>query len=97
MLGLSSVSETPLSALPAVAPVVSTKIAGYTRDRCGPVKPNCTLTLFRTSDNIPVASTTSSAGGYYEFVNPVGGPFYIVVFDATGALAGVSRKDLMPA
>ena len=95
MLGHAPLSAFPLSAFPAAVPAVL-KIAGYTRDRCGPVLAGCAVTLFRASDDIPVASTTSDGAGYYEFVNPVGAPFYAMVFDATGTLAGVTRKNLTP-
>ena len=98
MLGHAPLSAAPLSAFPAAgsAPVVP-KITGYTRHRCGPVRAGCTVTLFRASDDIPVASTTSDGSGYYEFTNPVGAPFYAVAFNPAGLLAGVTQKNLSPA
>lgn len=96
MLGFAPVSALPVSAIPveAAAPVVL-KLAGYTRDRCGPVLPNCTVVLHQDSDDAPVASTTSDALGYYEFVDPAGGPFHLYSYDASGTLAGVTRRGIV--
>ena len=96
MLGLSPLSALPLSTLPAVVAPVALKIAGYTRNRCGPVEPNVAVILFRSLDNIPVATTTSDGTGYYEFLNPAGSPFYAASFSADGTLAGVTGRNLVP-
>lgn len=97
MLGFSSLAETPLSTLPDTEPAVVLKISGYTRNRCGDVDPGATVILFRTADNIPVATTTSDGTGYYEFTNPAGTPFYAASFSADGLRAGVTANNLTPA
>jgi hypothetical protein len=53
--------------------------------------------LFRVSDNVLVASTTSDGAGAYEFVNPAGEPFYAASFSSDGSLAGVTGRNLTPA
>ena len=96
MLGHAPLSTVPLSASPAAAPVVVTKISGYTRNRCGPVEPGCTVKLFRVATDTLVATTTSDGAGYYEFLNPVGAPFYAAAFNPGGTLAGVTAPTLVP-
>jgi len=97
MLGISPLSTLPLSSLPAVSVGVTLRIAGVTRNRCAAPEPGATVHLFRVSDNVLVATTTSDGAGAYEFVNPSGEPFYAASFSSDGSLAGVTGRNLTPA
>lgn len=98
MLGNNALSAAALSAFVASEPSVSVKIAGYTRTRYGVIEPSCTVRLFRTSDNVLVSTTTSDAGGYYEFLDPAGSPFFAVAYkDGTPDIAGTTVNTLTPA
>lgn len=92
MLGNAPLSAAPLGAFGGIAAPATLRVAGYTRTRYGDIEPSCVVKLFRTADDAVVATTTSSAGGYYEFINPAGEPFYAVAYkdgspDITGSTA----------
>jgi hypothetical protein len=95
MLGFAPTSSLPLSTLPTVLSLGS--ISGYTKYKCGPVLSGCTVKLYRASDDFLVDSTVSDINGYYEFVNPVGFPFYAVAYNPDGTLGGITRINLAPA
>ena len=95
MLGHAPLSTVPLSAVPAAGAAVP-KLSGYTRNRCSVVEPGCSVRLFSAATHALVDSTTSNGVGYYEFLNPVGSPFYAAAFSADGTLAGVTAPTLVP-
>jgi hypothetical protein len=73
-------------------------IVGQTLDSAGAVLAGCTVTLFRTSDDMPQKTTLSDASGNYSFSVERSTTYYSVAYkagspDVTGAtvdtLAGV--------
>lgn len=66
------------------------RIVGQTRDSAGAVLANCTVTLFRTYDDMPQKVTVSDADGNYSFPVSPGSTYYCVAYkagspDVTGA------------
>ena len=75
----------PLATMPAYS--VSAlqgllSLTGYCRDPAGNILPNCTVLLFKVSNNGLVGSTTSSTSGSYTFSNMLisGANYYVVAF-----------------
>ncbi len=59
------------------------QIGGFTRDSNGATIGGCTVNLFRTSDNVFIASTTSDSSGYFHIPATTGANYFLV-----GYLAG---------
>ena len=57
-------------------------ISGTTRDNTGVALGNCTVHLFRTTDDFEVQMTTSNGSGLFAFdpVNNGNGPWYVVAY-----------------
>lgn len=70
---------------PRVVPQPSTKlfISGITKDSTGAVLANCTVTLYRTVDNVVFESVVSGASGNYSF-SAIGlsETYYVVAYKA---------------
>jgi hypothetical protein len=97
MLAFAPVSAAPISALIAVAATPSTVVSGYTRTATGTALPGCTVKLFRTSDDVKVATTTSDGTGLYTFTDPGAGPFYALAYlDGSPDVTGVTLNNLVP-
>lgn len=78
--------------------LLRTVFSGISRDSTGVVLGNCTVLLFRTSDNVLMAQTTSDALGAWTIdVMLVGGPFFLVEYKAGAPdVAGTSLNTLTP-
>ena len=58
------------------------RIIGVSRDATGAALGNCTVNVFRTADNVLVASTTSDASGNWTAYPNQQGPYYFVEYKA---------------
>lgn len=85
---------------PFRAPQLSRKqeaIAGITKDATGAALGGCTVKLYRSLDDVMIATMVSDAStGAYSFDNPASGPFYVVAYK-TGAtpVAGTTLNTLV--
>ena len=71
---------------------------GVTRDSAGNPIGLCRVELYLTGNDMPVATTMSSAGGGFIFYNPGSGPFYIVAYKAGSPdVAGTTVNTLTTA
>lgn len=68
-------------------------ITGVTRDRAGAPLGNCSVLVFRVSDNVCERTITSAANGSFVASVDTGGFYYLVAFDA-GTLAGATDNNL---
>lgn len=73
-------------------------VTGTTKDNAGAALGACAVTLFRTVDNQPVATTVSSVAGYYEFTIDGNSATLFAVSYKTGApdVAGTTVNTLVP-
>lgn len=69
---------------------------GYTRDQYGTPLANCTVRCIRASTDEMVSKVTSDANGFYIATTPYSDAHFLVVHDATGAIAGASVNTLLP-
>ena len=60
------------------------RIIGVSRDSAGAALGNCTVKVFRTSDDVLVASTTSDGSGNWTAYPNQTGPYYFVEYKAGG-------------
>ena len=58
------------------------RIIGISRDSAGAALGNCTVKVFRTSDDVLVASTTSDGSGNWTAYPNQQGPYYFVEYKA---------------
>lgn len=66
-----------------VARVILRYIAGVTKDSTGAALGGCTVKLFRTSDDVWIATTTSDGSGNYSFTVPnTATTYYVVAYKA---------------
>ena len=84
--------------IPSVFRSASLLIVGITKDHTGAVLPGCTVKLFRTSDDVYVASAISNAVGRYVLsTSGDNGPYYVVAYLAGSPdVAGTTLNTLMP-
>ena len=60
-------------------------ISGITKDSTSTPLANCTVKLYRTSDDVEISSAISDGSGNYAFpiqALATGGPYYIVAYKA---------------
>jgi ABC-type multidrug transport system permease subunit len=71
---------------------------GYTKNVAREALGNCVVKLYQTADDVVVAQTTSHpTSGFYEFTDPVTGPFYAVAYlPGSPDVAGTTVNTLMP-
>lgn len=78
-------------------PVPHLRIFGITKDSAGAVLAGCTVTLYRTADDVEVDKVTSDASGNYEFRGA--GPstaYYVVAYKAGSPdVAGTTVNTLI--
>lgn len=71
------------------------RIIGLAKDQYGNVKSGCRARLFRTSDDMLIAETTTKGDGEYAFgVSDNTTQYYVVIFQASPPLAGISVRTL---
>jgi len=75
-------STLPRTAFRSLQAVHTFIISGVTKDSTGAVLPACTVDLFRTADDVFVATTTSDGSGNYSFSLAGGGTYYLVAYKA---------------
>lgn len=78
-------------------PATYLRIFGVTKDSTGAVLGSCTVTLFRTTDDLEIDKTISDASGNYEFRGAGGGTNYYVVAYKAGSpdVAGTTVNTLV--
>lgn len=94
---------TPTSFIdPLVPPGATKSVSGRVLDVNAVAVVGATVLLFRTSDNLYCASTTSGANGVYSFPRRVDDPetYWTVAYTRTGGsiqVHGASNRGLVPA
>jgi len=72
-------------------------LSGVSRDSAGVALGNCTIKIFRTSDDQKMAETTSDGSGNWSLTLNLSGPFYIVAYKVGSPdVAGTSVNTLNP-
>jgi hypothetical protein len=74
--------------------LASVAIAGYTRNQFGAIIPNCTVDLFRSSDNAYIGTTSSDALGHYSIMAVPGVSYFLVAYSAA-KVYGVTARDIV--
>jgi len=73
------------------------KISGYCYDYNGNPVPNATVWLFRTSDKVFIAETTSNEDGYYEFIVEEDTEYFLRAHkDGTPNIFGTTDRNIRP-
>jgi len=71
-------------------------LTGISRDNTGAALGGCTVKLFRTWDDVMIASAVSDGSGSYTLFPASSGPYYLVEYKAGAPdVAGTSRNDLV--
>jgi hypothetical protein len=80
-------------------PPMDYRLVGVTRDSFGVALAGCTLSLFRTIDNVLVNQAVSDGGGNYLFTNCSPGLAYYIVAYLAGSpdVAGTTVNTLFAA
>lgn len=81
-------------------PISYFRIGGVTKDSLGAALANCTVNLYRTTDNVWIDSAVSDASGLYEFRStspPIA--WYVVAYKVTGPgdLSGTTLNTMVSA
>ena len=72
------------------------RIQGTCKDAAGAVVANATLKLYRTSDDVLVATCTSNSDGFYAFgVEDTTTQYYIVAYRPSPAIEGTTVNTLV--
>jgi len=83
----------PLRSKPAAR---NASLTGISRDNTGAALGGCTVKLFRTWDDVMIASAVSDGSGSYTLFPASSGPYYLVEYKAGAPdVAGTSRNDLV--
>jgi hypothetical protein len=69
-------------------------ISGVSRDNTGVALANCTVYLMNWTTKVVEQTTTSDGSGNYSFVVDKTAAYRVVMDNASGPVAGVSRNDL---
>jgi Carboxypeptidase regulatory-like domain len=74
----------------------TTSVIGVTVDQNGNPLAGCTVELFRTGGNQPIAGTVSDGSGNYRFDQPGSGPFFLVMYlPGSPDMAGTSINTIV--
>jgi hypothetical protein len=91
-------ARTPADMIAAISDsilVEQTTLTGVTRNQYGTPIPNCVVDLFRSVDNVFIATTTSDGLGVYSFDVTPGVEYFCVAYSITGQVYGVTARDLV--
>ena len=69
---------------------------GRTRNQYGAVIPGCTVDVFRSVDNVFLATTTSDAQGHYAVLVAPGVEHFLVAYSPV-KVYGVTARDIVGA
>ena len=78
---------------------VSWMLSGVTKDSAGAVLGSCVVTMYYTSNDLPISDQVSdpTTGAFTFLIGPNAGPFYFVAYKpGSPDIAGTTLNTLMP-